>query len=136
MKPFMLLIVLLLSGCVAYPAKTISEPRYEVHLKGDNFTSVELSSAVNIEEGTCDGGKPLKQLQKEVYFTDPEYGWLKFVFILPFDSIVTINICATNQAGENYHWSDNYGVFNDGFKKTWKFKCDVKSNVLNCKKST
>ncbi|WP_045858880.1 hypothetical protein [Teredinibacter purpureus] len=136
MKVFCLLIfTLFLSGCVVYPARHVSEPRYEVWISGDEFEIVRITSALDAKTGTCEGGKVLS-LVADRFVSEPEYGWLKAAYFVPVDSYKPIKICAVGAGGNTYYWEENIGVFGSEYPKLWKFQCKVVNERLSCKKIT
>lgn len=137
MKPLALLvIVFILTGCVIYPARHVSEPRYEVLISGDDFNSVQLTSSLDAKAGTCNDGKNLNPIEPGTYSTEAEYGWLKAAFMVPVDSYKPIKICAITKDNREYYWEENIGVFGNDYPKVWKFKCEVIDRVLDCEKTT
>lgn len=135
MKPYILLIfVLIISGCVIYPAKHVSEPRYEVSVIGEDFSRIEISSSLDAKDGTCEGGKILALVEENKYISEEEYGWLKAAFFVPVDSYKPIKICAVSKDGEKHYWTENVGVFGSDYPKIWRFNCKLTSGKLSCEK--
>lgn len=136
MKLFILLaFVFILSGCVIYPARHVSEPRYEVSISGESFSSVQITSSLDASDGACEGGKVLN-LESSAYIAEAEYGWIKVAFMVPVDSHKPIKICAFGEDDREYFWAKNIGVFGSEYPKLWKFKCEVVKGVLSCEKTT
>ena len=136
MKPyFILILTLFLSGCVVYPARHVSEPRYEVEISGDEFEVFKITSALDAKPGTCDGGKVLS-LEAGVYISQPEFGWLKAAYFVPVDSYKPIKICAVDADENSYYWAQNIGVLGNEYPKIWKFKCEISDGSLDCEKIT
>jgi hypothetical protein len=94
---YLLIFTLFLSGCVVYPARHVSEPRYEVNISGEKFEIVQITSALDAKAGTCEGGKVLS-LEAGTFVSEPEYGWLKAAYFVPVDSYKPIKICAVGAA--------------------------------------
>jgi hypothetical protein len=131
----LLIIAFSLTGCVVYPSRHVSEPRYEVSISGADFESVQISSSLEANEGTCEGGKVL-ELVENIYITEANYGWIKAAYFVPVDSYKPIKICATGKDGYSFYWAENIGVFGSEYPKLWKFQCKVINEQLSCKKIT
>jgi len=133
---FLLFIAFILSGCVVYPARHVSEPRYIVSVVGGNLSSIEISSSLDAKDGACEGGKPLVSGGGNKYFSEEEYGWVKAAFFVPIDSYKPIKICAVSEDGQKYYWEENIGVFGNEYPKVWKFSCKISSGNFECEKIT
>lgn len=137
MKSSLLLVfAFILTGCVIYPARHVSEPRYEVKIGGGNISRVEITSSLDAGSGTCDGGKILSQLEENKYFSKEEYGWLKAAFMVPVDSYKPIKICVVDESGKKYYWAEDIGVFGNEYPTVWKFNCEISNRKLICEKIT
>lgn len=129
-----LFLVFMLSGCVIYPARHVSEPSYEVSIVGAGISHVKLTSSLDAEDGTCEGGKMLEHAGSNNYVSDPEYGWIKAAFIVPIDAYIPIKICVTGDNNRMYYWAENIGVLGNDYPRVFKFKCEVASEKLDCEK--
>ena len=138
MKRMLLLIItfVLLSGCVVYPSRHISEPSYEVKISGEPVENVSITSSLGSPEGSCSGGKNLKSSGDNNFVSEPEIKWIKLAFMVPVNTYRLIKICVLDKNGHKYYWSQNIGVMPNSYPDLWVFDCSILKSALTCSKST
>ena len=134
MRHILIVLVFFISGCVAYPSKHVSEPRYEVTITGSDVTRVRFSSSLDNTEDNCDIGKNLKLNENGLFVLPEEYGYLKVAFMVPVHLFKPIRICAFSE-GNDFFWTENIGVLPNSYPEVFRFNCTVKEGKMACENS-
>ncbi len=130
------LMLIFLSGCVAFPHKNISVPGFNVSITDKDVTKVYLSTGSPLDEYSCSTSTEMVKVNDNYYKLNPEYSWIDIILLIPAHCVITVFICGLTDKGEAKQWQNNIGVFCNKIPTNMDYNCGTFRGSFKCESRT
>lgn len=125
-------VCMLLGGCIIYPNRHISVPKFSVSIHDQDVKSVSMASGSSEEKFTCEMATEIEKTSAGIYVSQPEYSWIDSVFFLPADCGLPVLICVATDQDMTRYWQGSILVSCNGVPSEIAIQCSTYNDKFNC----